>query len=239
MIGNLYISLVMPCRNEEAHLGNPIKSVPDFFDEIILVENRSTDDTYRVAKSLENRMPKLRVLKDDRTHGGIGYGYAHITGIGAATGDIIVCADCDGTYPIEDVPRLLRSMLEQGCAFATCSRYPDSSITLMHRLGVTTLNLEILVLYGLKLCDSLSGMWIFLKDVIPRLKLTEGDWNLSPQIKINAHKHCGELFCELPVRQARGRLGQTKQSYWRTGIRHAMWIACNRVHERQGLLPTD
>ena len=54
------------------------------------------DDTVAVAKKL-----KLKALEDNRTIDGIGYGFAHMTGIENATGDIIVGADGDATYPIK------------------------------------------------------------------------------------------------------------------------------------------
>ena len=214
MIGDLSISLVMPCRNEASHLPAIIAAVPPFFDEILVVSNASTDGTFEIGLEEMRHDTRLRMLKDDRTHNGIGYGYAHMSGIAAATCDVVVCADCDGTYPIRDAPRLLREMLEEGCAFASCSRYPDPRIPKKLQLGVYILNIEIAMLYGWHIGDSLSGMWVFLRDVVPYLHLTEGDWNLSPQIKLNAHRYLGGLSCELHVRQAVDRLGETKQSYF-------------------------
>lgn len=60
-----------------------------------MISNGSTDNNVEVAS-----MYGARTLEDNRTIHGIGYGFAHITGINAASGDIIVGADGDGTYPI-------------------------------------------------------------------------------------------------------------------------------------------
>ncbi|MBT1165570.1 glycosyltransferase family 2 protein [Bifidobacterium simiarum] len=228
MLGNHTLSLVMPCRNEEDHLATLIDTVPAYYDEIILVCNASTDGTYDLAQSLEAGNPRLQALRDDRTINGIGYGYAHMTGIAAATGDLIVCADCDGTYPIDDVPRILDDMTRRGLDFVSCSRYPADNIPWKLQLGVRTLNAEILMLYGLRIHDSLSGMWVFRRDVAPELQLSEGDWNLSPQIKLNAYRYLGRRFGEVHIRQ-RVRSGSSKQRYLVTGLRHLAWIAKNRL----------
>lgn len=226
-IGTHTVSLVMPCRNEASHLAALIREVPDCYDEIICVSNRSTDGTYEAGLELEHEVPRLRMLRDDRVIDGIGYGFAHMTGIAAAAGDIIVCADSDGTYPIEDAPTIVEFMDGGDVDFVSCCRYPDPSIPWMLRLGVTALNIEIHLLYGYPMHDSLSGMWVFRRAIVPDLKLTEGDWNLSPQIKLNAIDALGRRFREVKVKQ-RVRHGETKQNYMKTGLRHMWWIACNR-----------
>lgn len=221
------VSLVMPCRNEAGHLAKLVKEIPDFFDEIICVSNSSTDTTEVIGRKLDNEISKFTFLVDNRTSDGIGYGYAHMTGLQAATSEYVVCADSDGTYPVEDAKKLIPQMIDQDIQFATCTRYPADDIPPFLKTGVTLLNIEILLLYGLKLRDSLSGMWIMKREVIPSLKLTEGDWNLSPQIKLNACKYLRSGFKEIKIKQ-NDRHGETKQDYFKTGLHHAIWIAKNR-----------
>lgn len=226
-IGAHTVSLVMPCRNEAAHLAMLLRGVPDCYDEIICVSNRSTDDTYETGRALERELPRLRMLRDDRVLDGIGYGFAHMTGIAHATGDVVVCADSDGTYPIDEAPALVEQLDREDLTFISCCRYPDPSIPPMLRLGVTALNIEIRLLYGYRLHDSLSGMWVFRKSIVPALRLTAGDWNLSPQIKLNAIASQGKRFREVKIEQ-RVRHGETKQNYLKTGTRHMWWIARDR-----------
>ncbi|KAB7786813.1 glycosyl transferase family protein [Bifidobacterium cebidarum] len=238
MLDGRTVSLVMPCRNEASFLEVLIDEIPDFFDEIICVSNKSTDDTVEVGTRIQGRVPRFKMLQDNRTVNGIGYGYAHMTGIDAAESDIIVCADSDGTYPVEDVPRLWRMMQDKDISFVSCTRYPDKQIPAKLQLGVRALNIEIALLYGLRIHDSLSGMWIFTKDVVAQLHLTEGDWNLSPQIKLNAYEALGTKFKELKITQ-KMRYGETKQNYFKTGLRHLFWIARNRFVKRNGIQPCD
>ncbi len=227
MIHGKKITLCLPCRNESAHLNEVIKRVPDYVDEVIVISNKSTDNTFAVAKKIGG---KVKAIKDDRTLNGIGYGYAHMSGIIAATGDIIVGADGDASYPINNIDKIVRYLLKNRLDFISCSRYPlqgNTKIPLKLRLGVSLLNWEVLLLYGYKMNDILSGMWAFRREVRDELGLTMGDWNLSPQIKINARKNPVITFKEYPIIQ-HVRMGETKQNYFKTGYAHASWIFKNR-----------
>lgn len=224
------VSLCLPCRNEAGHLAEVVKRVPKIVDEIIVISNRSTDATLAVAERLG-----CQAIADDRTLDGIGYGYAHMTGIATANGDIIVGADGDATYPIEQLPAMIDYMLQRDIDFLSCNRYPlqrGTTIPWRLRAGVGLLNSEVRLLYGLKIQDILSGMWLFKRSVADDLDLTMGDWNLSPQIKLNAALNPNINFAEYSIAQHQ-RLGASHQNYFKTGLSHARWIARNRWQGRR------
>lgn len=225
MYKNQRISLCLPARNEADHLARVIASVPDCIDEIIVISNNSTDDTFQVARSLG-----VIVAQDDRVDGGIGYGYAHISGIAMASGDIIVAADCDGSYPLADIPRLLDELSADTTDFVSANRYPVSKtvhIPWFLKIGVTLLNIETTLLYQHQIKDILSGMWAFKQSIVDDLTLTEGGWNFSPQIKLSALTNPNIKFSEVQIAQ-NIRYGKTHQQYLKTGLSHLWWIAKNR-----------
>lgn len=231
MIQNQKITLCLPCRNEGSHLKEVIARVPKYIDEIIVISNNSKDNTVTVAKEIGG---KVKVIEDNRTVGGIGYGFAHMSGIAAANGDIIVGADGDATYPLGDIDKVVNYLLNNKLDFISCNRYPlqdGTKIPFKLRLGVNLLNWEIRLLYGFKINDALSGMWVFKKDARDELRLTMGEWNLSPQIKINAATNPRIKFREYPIIQHQ-RLGETKQNYFKTGFAHAIFILKNRFTAR-------
>lgn len=226
MYKNKTITLCLPCRNEAASLKRVKQIIPSIVDEVIVVSNRSTDDSLAVAHA-----QGFIAIEDNRADAGIGYGYAHMTAIQAATGDIIIGADCDGTYPLEQIPMIVNRLLSEEIDFISCNRYPvqDSvAIPLSLRFGVNLLNTEVRLLYGTPIQDILSGMWVFRAGVRDALALTKGDWNLSPQIKLNAATHPGIRFAEQHIPQ-HAREGKTHQSYFKTGFSHALWIFRNRL----------
>lgn len=227
MIRKKKISVIIPCRNEGGHIAEVVNKIPKHIDEIIVVSNRSTDNTVEVASKIKGR---VKVYEDNRALRGIGYGYAHMTGIKNATGDIIVAMDGDATYPIEDTRHITEHLLDTKLDFVSCNRYPlkdGTKIPLKLKLGVGLLNLETRLLYGIKIHDILSGMWVFRKEVKDMLDLDMGDWNLSPQIKINAATNPKIRFNEYNIIQ-HNREGETKQNYFATGFSHAVWIFKNR-----------
>lgn len=219
------ITLCLPCRNEANHLSEVLARVPKIVDEVIVISNKSTDNTVEVAEKLG-----VKAIEDNRTIDGIGYGFAHMTGIEAATGDIIVGADGDATYPIEELQSIIDKLLDDEIDFISCNRYPlqeGTQIGLKQRIGVGLLNLEVRLLYGTKINDILSGMWVFRQEIRDELKLTMGEWNLSPQIKLNAALSPRIVFAEYSIAQHQ-RMGESHQNYFKTGFSHAMWILKNR-----------
>lgn len=225
MYKNHLISVYLPCRDEEKHLKKVIKKIPKFVDEIIVVSNKSKDHTYEKAQKMG-----IKAYQDNREINGIGYGFASITGIKKATGDIITTCDGDGTYPIDKLADILDYFITGNYDFISCNRYPvnkNTTIPQKLQLGVALLNLETNLLYGTKIKDILSGMWLIRKSKRHYLHLTSGDWNLSPEIKIksftNYHLECSEFHISQHL-----RYGKTKQHYFKTGFSHAFWILSNR-----------
>lgn len=230
MIDNKSISLCLPCRNEGSHLHEVIKRVPGVVDEIIIISNKSTDDTVVLGQKLAKKDKRIVVIEENKTIDGIGYGFAHMAGIAKAKGDIIIGADGDATYPIEDIEEIVSFLLKNNLMFISCNRYPlrnGTKIPLKLRLGVGILNWEIRLLYGIPIKDALSGMWVFRSEIRNDLHLSMGEWNLSPQIKINAARNKSIGLYEYSIAQHQ-RLGETKQNYFKTGFSHALWILKNR-----------
>src|SRR5262249_19297387 len=107
------ISVVIPCHNEEEGVRAVIEQMPAVADEILVVDNASTDRTSEVARSLG-----ARVVYEGRK----GYGRAYKTGFEKARGDIIVTMDGDGTYPPNSIPLLLHVLLQHKIASMTPPR---------------------------------------------------------------------------------------------------------------------
>ena len=144
MISNKHLSLVIPCKNEASALKQAFKHVSKQIDEIIVVDNGSTDKTVQVAKNIG-----AKVFTEDKNINGIGYGFALAKGIKQATGDIIICMDGDGSYPIAEIPNLVKKLEARKLDFISCSRIPfknPKSISFIRTFGVRILNLFIYLL---------------------------------------------------------------------------------------------
>lgn len=89
------VSVIIPALNEAESLPHVLPRIPAWVHEVVLVDGNSTDATVAVATELR---PSIRIVLQE----GCGKGAALRTGFFAATGDIIVMLDADGsTDPLE------------------------------------------------------------------------------------------------------------------------------------------
>jgi CheY-like chemotaxis protein len=121
------VSVVIPTLNEARNLALVLPYMPlEGIDEVILVDGRSTDDTIEVARRL---LPTIKIVHETRK----GKGAALQAGYQAASGDIIVVLDADGSHDPREMPRYIRALLE-GADFVKGSRFaPQGGTTDMPR----------------------------------------------------------------------------------------------------------
>jgi len=229
MVKGKKISLIIPCRNEEKGITKLVKSMPKWIDEVIVVDNNSSDKTAQVAKKAGAVVVKEKKVD----HQGIGYGYAHMAGYKKATGDFIATIDGDDTYPAKDIKGIVKRMVERHIDFVNCNRHPlldKDAISFTRRLGTWVLNTETWLLYGYPTRDILSGMFIFKKEVKNKLNVKQGGWNLSPEIKLNAISNPEIKYAECHINHF-DREGVSHNQIWRTGFMHLFYILNKRFTE--------
>jgi len=113
-------SLVVPCFQEAEALVAFAPLLGDLaVDEVVFVDDGSTDDTPRRLAALAALDPRVRVETHETNRG---VGAAMRTGLGAARGDVVVVYDADRTYPVEDVARLVAAV-GAGADVATASPF--------------------------------------------------------------------------------------------------------------------
>ena len=218
------ISLVMPCLNEEHGLRQVFRDLPAWVDEIIVVDNGSTDDTAAVARSFG-----ATVVVEKRK----GYGFAYKAGLSIASGDIVVTMDGDGTYPRSFIPVLVDVMFEEGFDFISCDRtgHKDKPSNWLRLFGNDILNLVIWLLFFFKIRDSQSGMWVFKRELLPRMNLTSDTMAFSEEIKVEAFTMKDVRAKELPI-YYKERHGVSKLRLWRDGFYNLLFL----FRKRFGLL---
>jgi glycosyltransferase involved in cell wall biosynthesis len=226
MLHDKKISLIIPCRNEEAALHSMLQKIPSYIDEVIVIDNNSSDNTAVVAKQ-----NGVRVVHEARQVDGVGYGFAHQTGMQYTDGDYVVAMDGDDTYPLETIKDLILYMEESQSDFVSCARLPLSNlqaISPIRLLGIRILNLEISLLYGYPIKDVLTGMWAMKKSCKEKLTVQNGGWNFSPEIKLAAIMHPEVHFSEYHIQHAHRLNGVSKLSIWKTGFDHLFYILTER-----------
>jgi glycosyltransferase involved in cell wall biosynthesis len=160
------VSIVIPALNEARNLPHVLSKLPPV-DEVILVDGGSTDDTIAVATRLR---PDIRVVAQNRK----GKGNALACGFAAATGDVIVMIDADGSTSPEEIP-LFVAALCAGADFAKGSRFAPTGgsldITRTRQIGNKFLNTLVNVMYGTRYSDLCYGYNAFWARCMPHFSL--------------------------------------------------------------------
>ena len=152
------VSVVIPTLNEARNLPCVFSRLPTGLHEVIVVDGHSVDDTLAAARRLR---PEVRIIAQNRR----GKGNALACGFAAATGDIIVMVDADGSADPAEIPRFVRTLLE-GADYAKGSRFADgggsSDITRLRRDGNWVLNALVNLLCRTRysdLCYGYNALW--------------------------------------------------------------------------------
>lgn len=230
------VSLVIPCYNEEAGIAITLSDVPSVVDEIVVVDNNSSDRTAEVARSLG-----AVVVHESKQ----GYGAAYKRGFRAATGEIIVTMDGDGTYPRSFIPVLLDVLLEEDLDFITTDRTGHKSKgsgTALRVFGNWVLSMALTLLFGRYISDSQSGMWVFKRSILPMLELVSDGMSFSEEIKVEAFINPKIRAQEVPI-YYRARVGESKLNVWKDGLRNLLfllrkrWLTLGFVRRRRAFCP--
>jgi glycosyltransferase involved in cell wall biosynthesis len=215
------ITVIIPCLNEEQGIEKVLRSMPEFVDEVLVVDNNSTDRTSDVAASLGAKVIREEVR---------GYGRSYKRGFAMATSDIIVTLDGDYSYPVDALSYLLEAFLHLEVDFLNGSRFPvrdRNAMSFKHKFGNLLLSTAMSVLFFRWVRDSQSGMWVFRRSILKHMKLESDGMSFSEEIKIEALRSSRIRFGEISILYS-SRLGEKKLNPWRDGIRSLAFLARKR-----------
>jgi Glycosyl transferase family 2 len=208
------VSLVIPVKNEAANIAWVLEQIPECVDEIILVDGNSTDVTVMAAQYCR---PDIRILDQE----GAGKGSALRTGFLAATGDVIVMMDADGSMSPQEIPHYLH-FLSNGYDFVKGSRFVGGGgsldITRFRRLGNRFLLELFNSFYGAQLTDLCYGFCAFHRRYLPYLNLAATGFEIEAEMTVRAMQ-AGLRIAEVPSLEMPRRAGRSNLRSIRDGTR--------------------
>jgi len=161
------VSVIVPAYNEEEALPGDLEVILETMEasrwdyEVIVVNDGSTDRTAEVARGFADRGVKLLEHKQNR-----GGGFSRNTGIKAATGDVVMVTDGDGTYPNQDMPKMLEIMERDGLDMIVGARTKEAGTMRFLRMRAKWFIRKLAEwLSGFKIPDLNSGLRAMKKDV--------------------------------------------------------------------------
>ena len=224
------ITVIIPALNENKGIAKTIKSVPKeelatrgHEVQILVVDNGSDDGTAEAALEAG-----AEVIHEPRR----GYGYAYKAGFSNAKGDIITTTDADMTYPISMIPELVNILEAENLDFITTDRLTyleNGAMSSRNKMGNRILAIAANSLFQLNMKDPESGMWVFRKNILDKMRLGSNSWPFSHEIKIEACYYNKCRWREIPIKY-HIRMGETKLlDGWKIGFDDLVHIIKKRV----------
>ncbi len=216
----LKLSVVIPTLNEEECIGQVMDELSSALDgnvehEIIIVDGMSRDRTREIA------LAKGAVVVEEPRRG---YGRAYKTGFANAKGEIIATLDGDCTYPADSIIPLMEILENEDLEFITTDRFghmEEGAMSDMHKIGNLALSFTTRLLFGRIIRDSQSGMWVFRREALSKVRVEDDGMPFSEEIKIEAFR---KLRSKEVMIHYRRRVGEVKLSSWQDGWKNFRFL---------------
>jgi glycosyltransferase involved in cell wall biosynthesis len=218
------VTVVVPTLNEERNVAWVLGRIPDSVDEIVLVDGRSTDRTIEVALAVR---PDVVVVRESTP----GKGAALRAAFAAATGDVIVMLDADGSMTPAEIPEFVARIVA-GADLVKGSRFlprgGSVDISRLRRTGNAALLTFANVIFRRRFTELCYGFMAFRRDRLPDLELQATGFEIETEIVVRAVK-AGLAIEEVPSFESARRHGVSNLHTFRDGWRVLMTLLRERV----------
>lgn len=214
------VSVVIPVFNEEATVGDIVARTKKTLEnmhasyEILVVDDGSTDQSAHIARELN-----AQVLRDAHQ----GKGCSLRAGFRQTRGELVVTLDADGSHKPEEIPLVLRHIMENRADFVIGSRFFNSEankakVPRVNRIGNGLFNDMIGVLTGVKVSDSQSGFRAIRASLIKQMKLSSRGYEVESEMLVKALRMRARVE-ETPISFDQRTVGTSKLDPIKDGAR--------------------
>ncbi len=215
----LTLSVIMPCYNEVNTVEKVLSRVEavGLADEIIIVDDGSTDGTRDVLKRMEdNGRPHVRFFYHEHNQG---KGAALVTGFHQATSDVFLIQDADFEYDPRDYPILLKPLEEGIASVVYGSRFlggPRKAMNFWNMVANRILTLTTNILYNAILSDMETCYKVFRAEVVRDMNIRAKRFEIEPEITAKVLKQ-GIRIYEVPISYNGREWNEGKKISWTDG----------------------
>ena len=213
---------IIPAYNEEKALADVIGKTLENVDEVIVVDDGSSDKTSEVAIEAGARVIKHSV--------NLGKGEALKSGFKAIGDDsIIITIDGDGQHNPSEIPDLVRPIIEDGADLVNGSRYmngPEENTPAYRRVGQKVLDIATNISAGTKVTDSQSGFRAFSPQSKNVFRFKDTGFGIESEMLVDAAE-AGLKIVEVPITVRYDLDGSTKDP-----ITHGVGVLFNITKDK-------
>ena len=223
------LSIIIPVYNEKDTVAKIIAKVKgvklprELEREIIVVDDGSSDESFKILEKI-NGIKLFQHIKNK------GKGAAIRTGLGIATGEIVLIQDADLEYDPNDYSRLISPILEGKTKVVYGTRLKTLPLVfrgkrrtpfVSHYLGNSFLSFVTNLLYGASLTDMETCYKVFKREVVGKMRLNSDRFEIEPEITAKILK-AGHKILEIPIKTKPRGYDEGKKITWIDGF-GAVW----------------
>lgn len=207
------VSVIVPVYNEILLVEDSICAISKFMDEnfqdyeIVVIESGSTDGSHDICDRLEDELPNLNVIHEDRKSG---FGSALRLGYGKASKELIWLVVVDMPFPLETINKALPFFEEYDCVFSYRDQDDRGPIK---RLRSYLYNLLVKIILKVKVRHINSAFRVFKREVLQSLPLISTGWTLDAEVLYEVTRR-NIKYAEIPVSLQDRTVGTTTVTFW-------------------------
>lgn len=221
------VSVVIPTLNEEENIAWVLERMPSLVNEVVLADGHSSDRTIEVARSVR---PDIIVA----TQRFRGKGDAVRVALDAATSDVIVMIDADGSMDPSEIHRFVTPLMN-GYDFVKGSRFlsggGSTDLTALRKVGNQALVRITNVMFLVRFTDLCYGFCSFRRNCVPALALTAHGFEIETELIVHALK-ANLRIAEVPSMELERRRGASNLRTFRDGQRVLRTLIRERLVRR-------
>ena len=200
---------IVPAYNEEASLSNIVERTLEFVDEVVIVDDGSSDSTFEVAQRLAQSYPRrVRVVKLPKN---LGKGHAVKIGLRVARGNFVAIQDADGEYPPQQLPNLLTPLEENIADVCFGSRFMGSftGMSVSHYIANRLLSLLTSLILLRWVSDVMTGAKAGSMKLCNYVELESRGFTIEVELAIKLISRA-QSYVEVPFHYHRRKTGVAK-----------------------------
>lgn len=219
------LGVVIPVFNEAATIRDLVKSVcaQRPVQEVVIVDDCSTDGTGKVVDELAASNPMIRALHHTVNQG---KGAALRTGFSHAHAPYVIVQDADLEYDPEEYHRLLVPLITNKADVVFGSRFagggPTRVLYFWHSMGNRVLTVMSNMFTNLNMTDMETCYKAFRREIIQGVKIKENRFGFEPEIVAKIRRVPGVRIYEVPISYYGRTYAEGKKISWKDGFR-ALW----------------